>query len=235
MCDRPALNRPDPRESVMRVPLLLAALPWERKAILRPFASVVRIEQAAVPTWAVARPDAELRVVQAGMGMEAAARTARAIDDAAAHPWILIGCAGGLDPALRPGDVVVADSVFGDGGCFACDAPLRDELALAVRACGLGGRIGSLVSRSAPLLSTREKLDEWRRSAAVAVEMEGVAIAAEAARRGVPFAMLRVILDDSATGVRGQEGGAGVGLGELPLAMVGDRLSSLAVALAEVL
>jgi nucleoside phosphorylase len=218
----------------MHVPLLLAALAWERKAILRPFASVVRIERAAVPTWEVARPGAALRVIQTGMGLEAAARTARAIDDAAAHPWIVIGCAGGLDPTLRPGDVVVAESVSGDECRVACDAASRDRLAAAVRACGLVARIGPLVSSRAPLLSIEEKHGEWQRRGALAVEMEGAAIAAEAARRGVPFAMLRVVLDDAATGVRAAAGGPGTALGELSLARVGARLSRLAAALAEV-
>ncbi|HMI71969.1 MAG TPA: hypothetical protein VK510_18375, partial [Solirubrobacteraceae bacterium] len=91
----------------------------------------LRIEARAVsPTLG-----AGSQLQRAGMGPKrarsAAARAARTAADAVA----VAGFCGALDPALRPGDLVVATEVRGPGGSVAC--PTAALLAGALRRRGL--------------------------------------------------------------------------------------------------
>jgi nucleoside phosphorylase len=112
--------------------------------------------------------------------------------------WLLsTGCAGALVPGLGPGAVVVATRIVDDRGVMAGRA--SDAQAQAVQrwaqARGIPARPGAFVSVARPLLSAAEKRSAHDRLGAIAVEMEGAALAAAAAERGVSFLAVRVILD----------------------------------------
>ena len=161
--------------------------PQRRSAALHdaagtPGAAVVavplRIEQAAL---AGRLPGT--RVLRTGMGpARSAARTRSRLDGASAV--LVAGVAGALDAALRPGDLVVADELRGEGTTI--PGPSAPLLAAALRRRGLTVHVGPLLTRA----SVRGP-----RAGALAVDMESAAIA-EAA--GVPAAAVRAIVDTPA-------------------------------------
>lgn len=105
----------------------------------------------------------------------------------AASALISLGLAGALDPALRPGDVIVPEAVLAGGHLFRGDPVLGAEL---------GGmtphRILGAASVVADVLCKQRLRDE---TGAAAVDLESGAVATLATERGLPFAALRVICD----------------------------------------
>jgi adenosylhomocysteine nucleosidase len=105
---------------------------------------------------------------------------------------VSFGLAGALDPALRPGDLVLADAVLlPDGRRLAVDAGWRARLADALECAHTGPIAGS-----ERLLATPAAKQELRkRSGALAVDMESHSVAAAAAAAGLPFVVVRAISD----------------------------------------
>lgn len=101
------------------------------------------------------------------------------------------GIAGGLSPDLRPGTQLVASSVVTAKGTVATDAIWsRSLLSSHPRAI------------HAPILSLHEaiadpagKNEHFRRTGAVAVDMESHIAAEVAAKHNLPFSVLRVVAD----------------------------------------
>ena len=131
-----------------------------------------------------------------GIGENAAAAAARRLVLAGAGALASFGMAGGLDPALICGAVLLPEEVVGaDGAAIAATAGewrqrLRTALPGACIACG-----GKLLSSERPIGTPEAKAAAWRESRAAAVDMESAAIARVAAQAGLPFIALRVIVD----------------------------------------
>jgi adenosylhomocysteine nucleosidase len=133
-------------------------------------------------------------VVQSGPGSaRAAAAAARAIE-AGAQLLVSWGLAGGLEPSLTPGTLVLPRRVVApQGESFAADSAwherllaLRDEVAI---------HRGDLLTSPIALESPQAKRAAAAATGAVAVDMESAAIAAAATRAGIPFVALRVVVD----------------------------------------
>ncbi len=104
---------------------------------------------------------------------------------------VSFGVAGGLDPGLRPGDQVVAATIVTDRGRYRTD----DAWARALLAALPGSVHADLSGADAPIADPADKLTLRRAHRTVAVDTESHIAAAVAARRGVPFAAVRVVLD----------------------------------------
>ncbi|KQP61145.1 phosphorylase [Methylobacterium sp. Leaf399] len=108
---------------------------------------------------------------------------------------ISFGIAGGLDPALLPGDVVVATGVRSDGERWDADpgivACLRDRLERS----GLRITAADLAGVDAAVLAVADKSALRGRTGAAAVDMESHVAAGFARAHGLPFAALRVVCD----------------------------------------
>ncbi len=104
---------------------------------------------------------------------------------------VSFGVAGGLDPGLRPGDQVIATSVVTHRGRYRTD----EAWTRALLAVSPGAVHADISGADAPIADPADKLALRRAHRTVAVDTESHIAAAVAARRGVPFAAVRVVLD----------------------------------------
>jgi len=130
-----------------------------------------------------------------GVGPDRAARFATSAKEAFGHaePAAVVGLAGGLDPDLRPGDVVVAERVTTADGSIGIDLPGAALLAAALRNAGLRARTGVLAS-SRTAVSGARRAAVAEATGAIAVDMESAWLASELAGDR-PFAVVRVVID----------------------------------------
>ena len=142
-------------------------------------------------------PDGSLLTIT-GPGLAAAAAGAERLFTAGATSLISWGMAGGLDPQLSPGDLLLpAEISCADGPVFMTDARWRAQLAASLSALQPQA-CGRLFSARAPVPSAAAKADLWG-AGACAVDMESSAVAALCERRRLPFIVIRAIIDDAAT------------------------------------
>lgn len=140
----------------------------------------------------------DLDLVVGGMGRERAERAARQLVARGVDGLVSWGVAGGLDPALEAGVVVLADAIIqSDGSSLSSDAEWRHRLEIT-----LDSRVpaitGPLFHSDRVLSSVEEKRRAWERWRAGAVDMETAAIAAVAVESGLPWLAVRVVTDTAA-------------------------------------
>ena len=165
-----------------------------------------------------------------GVGAAAATRAAESLVRRGARALISWGVAGALDPALAPGAICLPAVVLeragneGDGTRLPTHAAWRATLAAALRTRGLltaraaaAGVVAARAVTAGPLLtegtllsgvsealsSVATKRAAHAATGAVAVDMESAAVARVAEREGLPFVVLRVIVDTAADEIPG--------------------------------
>lgn len=109
---------------------------------------------------------------------------------------VSFGIAGGLEPGLRSGDVVIGSAVVvADGPRYEADPKLSAILTEGLAASG--GKIvsGVIVGVEAPVLNPEAKAALRAKTGAVVVDMETHIAAEFAARRRLPLAVVRVVSD----------------------------------------
>jgi len=130
-----------------------------------------------------------------GVGPEAGAAAARELVAAGVSALVSWGMAGGLDPALRAGSLMLPAAVMSsDGAVLPTSAPWCRRLGEALGARGEAAR-GTLLTSARAIASVAEKERLFRATGAAAVDMESFAIAQVAAAHGLPFIAVRVIID----------------------------------------
>lgn len=161
-------------------------------------------------------------IVKSGIGKVNAARcTQLLIDRFSPDAIVNTGIAGGIDPGLSVGDIVIGTGLlqhdfdvtaFGHAKGYLCtgndhnsptvfyaDERLADALESTAISQFPEKRIGrGTIATGDLFVSDSEKKQElWETFKASAAEMEGAAIAQTASYAGVPFAVLRVISDQA--------------------------------------
>lgn len=127
-----------------------------------------------------------------GRGEESAGQ----LIDRGARALLSFGLAGGLDPWLKPGDLICPDRVlWADGGAIPTDSIWRSRVLAEARIAGIDMTEGALYGHGEPVAHADAKRRLARESGAVAVDMESHAVAAIAARHGQSFIALRAVVD----------------------------------------
>jgi len=100
---------------------------------------------------------------------------------------VSFGLAGGLDPALAPGAILVPPVVLLGPGRWDADPALMHRLGRATAGAIYGG--GQIVATAAAKAALHS------RTGAVAVDLESAAVAQVARQHTLPFAVLRAVCD----------------------------------------
>lgn len=136
-----------------------------------------------------------------GAGPENAAAAADTLIETGVDLLAVTGTAGGLHPALRPGDLVLAgrifkkdrETVFDVGGTSWEYSRLLLKTPAAVSITR-----GAVVSCSVVIETPAEKERLYRQTGALAVDMESAAVVQAADRKGLPSVVLRAVCDTAA-------------------------------------
>ena len=119
--------------------------------------------------------------------------------------FISIGLAGGLQPDLHPGDIVICDRALRDEGTSYHYLPparsvdanpaLVQQISAAFETRQIAHSIGASWTTDAPYRETRRKVETYRAEGVKTVEMEAAALFAVGQRLNVPTAAVFVIGD----------------------------------------
>jgi len=129
------------------------------------------------------------RVVRTGMGAAKAARVVKENNPAPFGAMIVMGTAAGVDPDLKPGDLIVATEV--SDGDSTVELPGADLLAAELRRAGLRARAGKLAT--VPLLVKSSERSRLAAEGYLAADMETAALLGIA--DGRPVAVIRAVSD----------------------------------------
>jgi adenosylhomocysteine nucleosidase len=133
-----------------------------------------------------------------GIGGLAAAAAAQALVDAGASALMTFGMAGGLDPALKPGSVVIpCELLSSEGARYAACRAWREQVAAAISPLRAVTE-GNLLTSTHAIDTPADKAAAFRNTGAAAVDMESAAVAKIAAQHNLPFIAVRVIVDTAA-------------------------------------
>lgn len=130
-----------------------------------------------------------------GPGPERAQRLAERLVEQGATGLVSWGLAGGLDPRIAPGTLIVADQVvIATGTGYPTDRAWRQRILSALPLQVLAVE-APLLASDAVASTAQDKAALLCRYAAAAVDMESGGIARVASRFGLPFLVLRAVVD----------------------------------------
>jgi adenosylhomocysteine nucleosidase len=181
------------------IPLaIMAALEDEIRALRSRLSGAERLSMAAgkvtLGTWG----RLPLLLVSTGVGPAAAARTLHLVLDKFSPGLCLqIGYAGATVADLQAGDLVIATALIdaARGRSFPVDPELVARAEMIRRRLNLHGGCGPLLTLAQPALSPEEKAAGATAHPALALEMEGAAFAGACRAAGLPYLVVRAILD----------------------------------------
>jgi adenosylhomocysteine nucleosidase len=132
-----------------------------------------------------------IALAQSGMGPKPARRAAQALIDGHSPRWVIsAGFSGALDPQMKVGDIVVANSIVDVEG-----TELKIDMNMPANpAAGL--YVGRLLMVDRIVRSVAEKKSLAERLGAIAVDMESLAVAQVCHDAKARFLAVRVVSDD---------------------------------------
>jgi len=139
----------------------------------------------------------DVALVVSGIGEERAYETARAVlSSLTASAYVSVGLSGSLNEGLKPGAVVVGESVkcACNGEVFHSDAALLSAASEAIKK-GAGATFGPLYASSVVVTTSADKYRLAAETGCVALDMETCGAARGAFGAGVPFMAVRVVSD----------------------------------------
>jgi adenosylhomocysteine nucleosidase len=140
-----------------------------------------------------------LTVVQTGVGQRRAARGARwLVQQFSPCALVSVGFAGGLNPRLTRGTLVIATALVADNSSALVDEAHRnliDRFQTAAEAEELPVQQGPIVTTEHVVADAASKAAFWRQGGACAVDMETAGVVQVAREAGLPWGALRAIVD----------------------------------------
>jgi adenosylhomocysteine nucleosidase len=170
---------------------VLFALPFEARPLLRAMTDC-RNDEAGRGTYSGVLEGIPLLVGISGTGASRAESKARDLLSHGASALIVAGFAGALNDELVPGDVIATEcavSAESPTAALMCDERLL-HLAIEMKAIS-----GHIVTTPGVVSKPDQKLALGRRHSCCAVDMESAPAAAVAAEMGIPFVVVRAIVD----------------------------------------
>ena len=161
----------------------------------------------AEPVGIVTGLSVELRIAHRALGdldhaacaaavSQQAAKEAESLIAAGACALLSFGVAGGLDPRLGPGKVILADSLITLGGRRLPSDPTWHAAVQAVaKEADPAVVSGPLLGSDRAIVEPARKQKLHRDTGALGVDMESHAVAGVAAAHGLPFLALRALAD----------------------------------------
>jgi adenosylhomocysteine nucleosidase len=121
----------------------------------------------------------------------------RLAEAASLRPSLVVswGLCGGLDPRLRPGDLILGGEVVSNQGDVRTDEAVTASLAERLLAAGVRGGVERFAASDAPVVTAAAKAGLRRMTDASAVDMESLIAGRYALEQGIPFAILRAVSD----------------------------------------
>lgn len=178
---------------------IFTALAWESAAVRAALRQVKREDEQV---WRGVLGKQTVLVVTGGIGPR---RTQQVLERFTDRPFAMllsVGCAGALIPGLTTGYLILAPEVCmwsGEAEDRLERFPVDARLLAAARAAATQAVIpvaeGSLFTSTRVLFTAEDKARQGNITGAIAVEMETGVHAAFAARRGLPFLAVRIVLD----------------------------------------
>jgi len=156
----------------------------------------------------------EVAFVATGIGMKRGRAIARQALSALPDTELVIGTGvvGALSGGLRPGDIVIADRAMKAREDSAhpehvlpVDPATLNYCERTLHAAGLASSTGAILSSLRVIPNAEGKRAAKQHSGAIAVDMESAAIAGEATARGIPFAIVRTVIDSLEDEIFGAE------------------------------
>ncbi len=141
-----------------------------------------------------------LVVVRSGIGIKNARLASQRLIAKGVVALGVSGVSGGLDPNLKPGDLVLADPVIQENGntckqTWEGNSKFIDMAYAALIAKGIPAYRGPIITVQKPVLSARNKQALFTRSNALAADMESAAVASVAKDADLPFFAVRAVCD----------------------------------------
>jgi uridine phosphorylase len=153
----------------------------------------------------------ELTVQSTGIGGPSGAVVLAELAELGVRRAIRLGTCVALDPALGPGDVIVADAALpGDGVGSSLRAGVRDlapdaGLSAALQAVLEPSRAGLVASTDLYYDHDPGRREGWRRAGAIAVDLSAAALLAVGRARGIAVACALVVAESAAGGRLGDD------------------------------
>lgn len=139
---------------------------------------------------------AALMIATSDGDAERARARAQALVDGGVAGLLSFGPAIGLAPILRPGDLVVADSVvLPSGEAVGTDQAWRERLVGRLSARGIELRVARIAGRDRLLTSLAQRQRAFQATFAAALDTESHAVAEVASAAGLPFLVVRAVAD----------------------------------------
>ncbi len=130
-----------------------------------------------------------------GMGPENARSATRRLIDQGVSALVSWGIAGGLNPTLYAGCLIIPRNVIAaDGSVYPTDTAWRERLSGSL-AARVAVNDGDLAECDSIIADKPKKLKILAQTGAAGIDMESAAVAREAVKAGIPFLAVRAIAD----------------------------------------
>lgn len=171
------------------------AASWSRVAPASGRLGVITTARVEQRCWLTARARL-VNALASGADGERARSAAEHLAADGAAGLVSFGLASGLAPVARPGDLVVAESVvLPSGASIRSDDAWRRSLLGQLTASAPKIHVARVLGVDRPAITVAAKKEAFRATFAAALDTESHAVAEVAAARGLPFVVVRAIVD----------------------------------------